>query len=81
MNTRRTRQRFETPTLISIVFLAGACIFAQTPPPFKPAVPRTWDDAAMAALEIPLANPIGSPKHVKAEYYYKIPVIQSRSST
>ena len=28
----------------------------------------------MATLEVPLANPIGSPKHVSAEYYYKIPL-------
>ena len=41
---------------------------------FRPNVPRTWDDAAMATLEVPLANPIGSPKHVSADYYYKIPV-------
>ena len=37
-------------------------------------VPKTWDDAAMATLEVLLANPIGSPKHVAASYYYKIPV-------
>ena len=37
-------------------------------------VPRTWDDQAIAALEIPLANPAGSPQHVSAEYYYRIPV-------
>lgn len=37
-------------------------------------VPRTWDDAAMADLEVPLANPIWSPKHVSADYYYRIPV-------
>jgi hypothetical protein len=37
-------------------------------------VPKTWDDAAMATLEVPLANPIGSPKHVSADYYNKIPV-------
>ena len=40
----------------------------------KTIVPKTWDDAAMATLELPLANPIGSPKDVSAEYYYKIPV-------
>jgi len=40
----------------------------------RPNIPRTWDDAAMATLEVPLANPIGSPKHVSAAYYYKIPV-------
>ncbi len=39
-----------------------------------PAIPKTWDDAAMATLEVPLANPIGSPRHVSAAYYYKIPV-------
>lgn len=42
------------------------------PPQF--AVPKTWDDEAMASLELPLANPIGSPKHVPADYYYRIPV-------
>ncbi len=37
-------------------------------------IPKTWDDQAMATLEVPLANPIGSPKHVSSDYYYKIPV-------
>jgi hypothetical protein len=37
-------------------------------------VPKTWDDKAMAELEVPLADPVGSPKHVSAEYYYKVPV-------
>src|SRR5216684_3605910 len=41
---------------------------------FRPEIPKTWDDAAITALEIPLANPLGSPKHVSADYYYKIPV-------
>lgn len=36
--------------------------------------PKTWDDEALAALEVPLANPVGSPKHVPADYYYRIPV-------
>src|SRR5262245_50537699 len=39
-----------------------------------PSVPRTWDDDAIATLEVPLANPVGSPKHVSAEYYYAMPV-------
>jgi mono/diheme cytochrome c family protein len=41
---------------------------------FSPVIPKTWDDAAMASLEVPLADPVGSPKHVSADYYYKIPV-------
>jgi len=47
---------------------------AQEADELHPVIPRTWDDAAMATLEVPLSNPIGSPKHVPAEYYYKIPV-------
>jgi hypothetical protein len=38
------------------------------------AIPKTWDDKAMATLEVPLANPVGSPKHASADYYYRIPV-------
>jgi hypothetical protein len=41
---------------------------------YSPSIPRTWDDKAIAELELPLANPVGSPKHVSADYYYRIPV-------
>jgi mono/diheme cytochrome c family protein len=41
---------------------------------FSPVIPRTWDDEAMASLEVPLADPVGSPKHASADYYYRIPV-------
>ncbi len=48
------------------------------PPPAPtaatPVIPKTWDDEAIAALEVPLADPVGSPKHVSADYYYRIPV-------
>jgi Di-haem oxidoreductase, putative peroxidase len=37
-------------------------------------IPKTWDDQAIATLEVPMANPIGSPTHASAEYYYRIPV-------
>jgi hypothetical protein len=73
MNIRNTWRRFEAQTVLSVALLGGASLCAQTAP-FHAAVPRTWDDEAMAALEVPLANPIGSPKQVQAEYYYKIPV-------
>lgn len=48
--------------------------YSRKPSALAPAIPKTWDDQAMAALEVPLADPIGSPKHVSADYYYKIPV-------
>ncbi len=36
-------------------------------------VPKTWDDKAMESLELPLAEPRATPKHVSADYYYQIP--------
>ena len=41
---------------------------------FRPVVPRRWDDAAMARLEVPLADVRYSPTHISSEYYYRIPV-------
>ena len=40
----------------------------------KPAIPKTWEDGEIASLELPLAEPGFSPKHVSADYYYRIPV-------
>jgi hypothetical protein len=61
--------------LLVSVFPSIAVIRAQRPSAaFHPIVPKTWDDAAMATLEVPLANPIGSPKHVPASYYYRLHV-------
>jgi hypothetical protein len=40
----------------------------------QPAIPKTWDDEAMATLEVPLADPSHSPKHISADEYYRIPV-------
>jgi hypothetical protein len=38
------------------------------------AIPKTWDDQAMATVEVPLANALSSPVPVSADYYYRIPV-------
>ncbi len=37
-------------------------------------IPRTWDDEAIASLEVPLAEPSASPKQVPADYYYRMTV-------
>jgi hypothetical protein len=37
-------------------------------------IPRTWDEKALATLEVPLADPKASPVHVTAEQYYRLPV-------
>ena len=44
------------------------------PSAVAPAIPKTWENEAVATLELPLADPVGSPKQVSAEYYYRIPV-------
>ncbi len=41
---------------------------------WAPSIPKTWDDTAIATVEVPLADPVGSPKHAPAAYYYRIPV-------
>src|SRR5438876_11407318 len=40
---------------------------------FQPSIPKTWSDADVAALELPLANPKYSPVHISADAYYGIP--------
>jgi len=40
----------------------------------KPVIPKTWDEEALAGLEVPLADPHYSPKHISAADYYRIPV-------
>ena len=58
---------------------SGFWLLSQTPAQqrhstFAPLVPRVWDDEAIATIELPLADPVGSPKHISSDYYYRIPV-------
>jgi hypothetical protein len=49
--------------------------YAQKPATvFKPDIPKTWDEPALAEFEVPLAVPSHSPKHISAEEYYGLPV-------
>ena len=70
----RTAPRSIAGMLIWVVISSRAGVFSQSHPAKHSTVPRTWDDVAISQLEVPLANPIGSPKHITADYYYKIPV-------
>src|SRR5262245_29092375 len=38
------------------------------------AIPRTWDDQAVASLELPLAVRSASPVQIPSKYYYGIPI-------
>src|ERR1700758_5423712 len=72
MNLRVTQPQIAM-ALTVIAVLSSPEAISQAPHVAKPTVPKMWDDAAMGTLEVPLANPIGSPKHVSSDYYYKIP--------
>lgn len=65
--------------LARILIFGLSCVprtesFGQSPHAQPMQVPRMWDDEAMSKLEVPLANPVASPRQVPASYYYKIPV-------
>jgi hypothetical protein len=59
--------------LVVLVHAMALLLRAQIP---AATVPRTWDDQAVAALEVPLANPEFSARHVSSDYYYRMPVRQ-----
>ncbi len=54
--------------------LVSTSIAAQNGGGFEPRIPKTWVDADMAALEVPLADPGASPRQVSSDYYYRLPV-------
>jgi hypothetical protein len=75
MNHRYLKINFS----IVLLLLGGAVLVRngnaqKTNDSWKPHVPKTWIDDEMAALEIPLSDLASSPKHIQAEYYYRIPV-------
>ncbi len=63
--------------VLALFLVACGSAFIQTQKAdakFLPAVPKAWDDEAMATLEVPLADSAHSPKHISTDYYYRIPV-------
>ena len=67
--------------VVVFILLAG-CIFVGlsqrrshvSTSSFTPAIPRVWEDAEMAGLQLPLVNSNASPKQISSDYYYRIPV-------
>ena len=69
-----SRRSVESLLTMAVLFVIPVCQAQKADPKFRPVIPKMWDDAEMATLELPLANPAGSPKHVTSDYYYRIPV-------
>jgi hypothetical protein len=61
-------------TMLGVAFHIGIGRALEADRTFSPTIPKTWDDQEMASLELPVADPAGSPVHVSADYYYRIPV-------
>jgi len=59
---------------LAACFLVAAVAAAPQPKLFVPEIPRTWDEAALASLEVPLVDPARSPQEISAAAYYSIPV-------
>ncbi len=57
-----------------VLLSLATVLAAQDQKPFRFQVPRMWNDAAMADLELPLAQAEHSLRMVSSEYYYRIPV-------
>jgi hypothetical protein len=63
--------------LVLTLFLAGgllSLVGSGRAQGTTPAIPKVWDDAEMATLEVPLAQAAASPKQIPADYYYRIPL-------
>ena len=76
MDARRVTLFVLLPVSLPIALLAFiSASHAQKPvAPYKPIIPKTWDEEALASLEVPLAEPSHSPRHISAEDYYRLPV-------
>ena len=58
----------------SIVLVSSSGTVHVTASNFSPRIPRVWDDAEMASLQLPLADTTASPKQISSDFYYRIPV-------
>jgi hypothetical protein len=74
-NRDRRLRRWAWDTACIGKFAAALFFVASAPAQeFRPTIPKTWVDEAIASLEVPLATPGASPRHISAEHYYRIPV-------
>ena len=76
MKGRSLKLRWLVMIAISLVVLGAGGRPQKSREAFTPPaiVPRMWDDVEMASTTLPLANPHATPKHITADYYYRIPV-------
>jgi hypothetical protein len=77
MNYRNLKFNFSIVLLLLCgIVLVRSGDAQKTNASWKPEKPKTWVDEQLANLELPLSHPASSPKHISADYYYRIPVRQ-----
>jgi processive rubber oxygenase RoxA-like protein len=58
----------------AVVVLLVGLVTVGEPSGQRESVPKTWDEAALHALEVPAPDPAYTPKAVSVDYFYRIPV-------
>src|SRR5215470_3467660 len=71
-NIKRLTLALFIPLGIAVHIGVGQAL--ETDGTFSLAIPKTWDDQAIASLEVPPADPTVTRTHVSADYYYRIPI-------
>jgi len=60
--------------LIAFLVVVSSLAESQNVHKPSPAIPRTWDDAAVSSMELPLPGGAPLTKHISSDYYYRMPV-------
>jgi mono/diheme cytochrome c family protein len=60
-------------SIAALSVIAGMAL-AQQRSPFRPPIPKTWDEKMLADWATPLAGLNARPSHISAEQYYALPV-------
>ena len=63
--------------ILFAVILESSVVWSQSA--FRPAIPKTWDDAALADWATPVAGLNLRPTHISAKQYYSLAVDNLRT--
>ena len=74
MDARRVGLFMLFSLLIALLVVSKADQAEKARAGYSPSIPKTWDEEALATLEVPLADPGHSPTHIAAGDYYRLPV-------
>lgn len=63
-----------TSLLLSLIAVGNVALAQRSGESAAFSIPRTWDEEAIASLDLPRADPALKVTHVSADYYYSLPV-------